>query len=678
MISRREFLKLSGAGIAALYASTRAKLLLRARAYQTSGLSKFARSLRGVYPLDLDGIPVALPDKTVAYKKANIVAQHYTIDINQYQDTLHPDLGPTTLRGYHSRVNLGGSPDQKHLGGIIVAQRGKPVQITFQNNLTGPHPLPVDTTIMGAEDGPNRVVTHLHGGLVPWISDGGPFAWFDPDGNYGPSAQNGNLNIYKVLNPNLQPGQAEFYYPLDQSARLLWYHDHAVGITRLNAYAGIATAMIVRDKFEGNLRNMGLPDFIENGGREIPIVVQDKVFVDENTIGDDLTWTGPTATGSLWYPHEYDPADLPPEGGNPPALSCVPEMFGDTMLANGVVCPKASIEPRRYRLRVLNACQARFLNLQLYVVADEISGRPDKSQPGPDFLVIGTEGGFLSKPVWVPSGVPFNPNTLGGSLMTAPAERWDIIIDFKGFEGKKLVLYNDAPAPFPMGDFPIESDDDKAPDTSIIMRFDVASGITGPADPPLAIGPTTKLFPGIDPSLVGIWTTAPLPPPPGVPVRQLTLNEDFDEFGRLIQLLGTNVPTGAELYGRAYLDTATETPKSAKVEVWQIANLTGDTHPIHFHLVNVQVLSRQSFDSYANGAPIGLGALRGPDRTELGWKETVKMHPNEITTIIMKFDLPIVPFKVPASPRTGGNEYVWHCHILEHEEHDMMRPLIVT
>jgi spore coat protein A len=112
--------------------------------------------------------------------------------------------------------------------------------------------------------------------------------------------------------------------------------------------------------------------------------------------------------------------------------------------------------------------------------------------------------------------------------------------------------------------------------------------------------------------------------------------------------------------------------------VWQIANLTGDTHPMHFHLVNVQILSRQPFASYANGVPYGLGAARGPAPTELGWKETVKMHPGEITTVMMKFDLPVVPFNVPASPRTGGHEYVWLCHILEHEEHDMMRPLIVA
>ncbi len=561
--------------------------------------------------------------------------------------------------------NLGGSVAQRHLGGIMVAERGKPIQITFQNKLPNQHILPVDHTIMGVMGNQvNRTSVHVHGGLVPWISDGGPFAWFDDAGNYGSSVMSGTQNLYKLLNPSLLPGQAEYYYPLDQSARLLWYHDHAVGITRLNAYAGIASALIIRDKFEGNLRNMGLPDFIENGGREIPIVIQDKVFVGEDISVADPKWSGVSTPGSLWYPHEYD-GDVA-EGGQPPELSEVPEMFGDTMLANGVVSPFAQVEPRRYRLRVLNACQARFLNLQLY--EDDGFGQPDTTKPGPNFLVIGTEGGFLSKPVLVPSGVSFNPTTLGGSLITAPAERWDIIIDFKGFEGKSLILYTDVPIPFPMGD----------PETQMIMRFDVARGISGAPDLPLAIDQNTKLFPGSDPSLVGLWTTAPLPPPPGVKVRRLTLNEDFDEFGRLIQLLGTNVPTGAELYGRAYMDPATETPKSGKVEVWQIANLTADSHPIHFHLVNVQVLSRQPFASYANGAPSGLGALRGPQPTELGWKETVQMHPNEITTVIMRFNLAKVPFTVPASPRTGGNEFVWHCHILEHEEHDMMRPLIVT
>jgi spore coat protein A len=142
-------------------------------------------------------------------------------------------------------------------------------------------------------------------------------------------------------------------------------------------------------------------------------------------------------------------------------------------------------------------------------------------------------------------------------------------------------------------------------------------------------------------------------------------------------------PDNGTNYARAYEDVATETPVAGTTEVWQIANLTMDTHPIHFHLVNAQILARQSFTDatgnmqYANGVPTYTGPARGPDATELGWKETIRMHPGEVTTVIMKFKLPKVPFNVPASPRTGGNEYVWHCHILDHEEHDMMRPLVV-
>jgi spore coat protein A len=169
---------------------------------------------------------------------------------------------------------------------------------------------------------------------------------------------------------------------------------------------------------------------------------------------------------------------------------------------------------------------------------------------------------------------------------------------------------------------------------------------------------------------------------PRAKVRDLTLNETFDEHGRLIQLLGTNVkPIGAEGYGRAYTDEVTEVAKAGSIEVWRIANLTMDSHPMHFHLVNVQVVSRQAFDTYEGGQPHFTAAARAAEPTELGWKETVKCHPGEVTTVIMKFDLPKTPFTVPTSPRKGmegGYEYVWHCHILEHEEHDMMRPLLVT
>jgi spore coat protein A len=537
-------------------------------------MSKFTQALRGVYPLDPNGIPVAVPDGTVKYLNGRLIADHYSIEIGEYEDVLHPSLpSRTRLWGFHSRTNLGDTATkkvpQRHLGGIIVAQRNVPVQITFKNKLPRRHVLPIDPTIMGAEGAPNRTCVHLHGGAVPWISDGGPFAWFRPNDDptdtsplYGPSAASGALNIYKGLNPRLQAGEAEYYYPMNQSARFCWYHDHSVGITRLNAYAGIASGLIIRDDFERSLvKKFGLPDFIENGGREIPIVIQDKIFQDVN---QDPAYPGIAATGSLWYPYRYtdrwdsapgsDAATLP--------ISCVPEMFGDTMLVNGVVHPRVALEPRRYRLRVLNATQARFLNLQLYEAKGLIGAQlPALSKPGPDFLVLGTEGGFLAHAVKVGAGHRLNvttdpdsgdrsvdPADPGGSLLTGPAERWDLVVDFSAFAGKSLILYNDTPAPFPGGDHlddgPVVIDGAGRSIllNQMIMRFDVAASITGPVDPPFGITDGFRLganqSSGIDPALVSAWgrvTASPLAAPAGVRLRKLTLNELFDEHGRLIR-----------------------------------------------------------------------------------------------------------------------------------------------
>ncbi len=693
-ITRRQFLVGTAAAGAALavpwYFGTRSAFAF----YQSMGLQKFAQPLRGVGP---GGIAVAASD---AFPAPVTGVTHYSLTIEQFTDQLHPKLDPTTLWGYNPVVPLGGGVQpQRHLGGIIVAQRGVPIQLTFTNKLPPKHILPVDTSANFPDaKRQNATTTHLHGGLVPWISDGGPFSWFTPDNQYGPSVQSAAGNIYKLLNPRLQPGQAEYYYPNNQSARLVWYHDHAHDLTRLNAYAGIASAYIIRDRFEGHLRNRGLPDFVENGGREIPIVIQDKIFVGADIGTKDPTWPGPTGVGSLWYPHIYEPdrwelGDHPL--GLPPDPSIIPEMFGDTMLANGTVYPEATVEARRYRLRILNACQARFLNLQLYVDDGSMDGiTPDSNMkptnaPGPDFFVLGTEGGFLPRPVLVPSNRPFDSASLSGSLLTAPAERWDLLVDFSGFAGKNVILYNDAPAPFPGGDpvndyfpgapgNPTQPQPGFGPNTRQIMRFKVVPATS--KDKHLSITEHTNLTPDLAPFLVPPDTAVQngvLHLPPGVKVRQLTLNETFDGYGRLLQLLGTNQPVNGG-FGRAYQDKATETPTAGSTEVWQIANLSANTHPIHFHLVNVQVLGRQPFDAASyNGTPSYTGPARGPGRTELGWKETVRMNPGDVTTVIMRFDLPEVPFTVPSSPRTGGNEYVWHCHILEHEEHDMMRPLVV-
>jgi spore coat protein A len=319
--------------------------------------------------------------------------------------------------------------------------------------------------------------------------------------------------------------------------------------------------------------------------------------------------------------------------------------------------------------------------------------------------MIGTEGGFLAKAATFPNGLPFNPALLTGNLILAPAERADIIVDIpQAAVGTDFILYNDAPAPFPMGaptnDYylgnpknPTQPLPGTGPDTRQVMRIKVVAtgGLEG--------GPGTGVIasPGIDaaePLLSPVSPNpvaplAPLPNPAGATVRDLTLNEAFDLYGRLEQRLGTTVPGPMGGFGRAYMDPPTEVVADGAVEVWRIFNTTADTHPMHFHLVNVQVLSRQPFQVNSfKGVPNFSAPARGPELEELGWKETVKMHPGECTTVAMKFQLSNVSayFNVPSSTRVQGSmlpgktvahEYVWHCHILEHEEHDMMRPLVV-
>ena len=469
---------------------------------------------------------------------------------------------------------------------------------------------------------------------------------------------------------------------------------------------------------------MGLPNFIELGGNEIPLVVQDKIFVGPNIAVTDPTWSAvssATTPGSLWYAHVYErnrwksAGNLAGGGANnltPPDPSCIPEFFGDTMLVNGTAFPKIAVEPRRYRLRFLNACNARFLNLQLYVADGSPDGitlnalgnptnapalcNPDLATASAAVLQIGTEGGFLPHPALIPTNVPFNPLLpLKSSLVVAPAERPDIIIDFSRHRNQSIILYNDAPAPFPVGApvndyfplFNVKGNPINAltpagfgPNSRVLMRFDVGSTVSAPTDITLNINTATNLSPGIDPPIVPFGASTP---PPGVPVRQLTLNETFDPYGRLIQLLGTTVPPGSPSagFGRPYESPATEVVQRGTTEVWEIYNTTADVHPMHFHLVNVQLINRQPFQVNSLGKTQGGVNFTGPavpaEPNETGWKETVMMFPGTVTRIIMRFDLPAVPFTVPTSPRTGGNEYVWHCHILEHEEHDMMRPLIV-
>jgi spore coat protein A, manganese oxidase len=652
-------------------------------------LAKFIQPMRDVGGA---GIPVAASDGV----SATTGATHYSIALEEFRDQLHPNLPATRLWGYRpSNVAVG---DARHLGGIIVAQRGAPVQITATNSLPAQHILPVDSTIMGAPAAgqpANNATIHLHGGFVPWVSDGGPHSWFNPAGQYGLSMVDaaGN-NLYKVANPSLAPGQAEYFYPNAQGARLMWYHDHAIGTTRLNAYAGLASGYVVTDSYESQTMTVGynVPGPLDP--RTKYLIFQDKIFVGPNTPVVDPTW--PTVvpgsqTGDLWYEHvamngrakKWTP--LPP-----PDPSAMPEFFGDTILVNGTVAPFVNVEPRQYRLRMLNACNSRFLNPRLVFAKGAVA--PDSTEPlpnvaGPAFIQIGNECGFLPAPVMLNG--PKQP-----LLLLAPAERADLIVDFRNVPvGTLLILYNDAPGPYPGGSALNDyhpgnpktpsSIPGSTPNTRTLLQFRVVAA-TGGADAPIALPATGMQNPLDGPYLVAQTPGVPTPVPPGVPVRRLTLNEGFDPYGRLIQMLGTDVAapvqTLAGMFARAYDDAPTEVVNHGTTEVWEILNLTADTHPIHFHLVNVQVLSRQAFkvSGYAGGVPNYKSSPIAPDPNELGWKETVRMNPGEVTRVIMRFDLAPTPFAVPPSARTGGNEYVWHCHILEHEEHDMMRPLVVN
>jgi spore coat protein A len=731
--NRREFLKKAtqaGAG-AALYQAL-GKSRAWAFAQSPTNLRKFVVSLPGLGPSAKNEIGQYIPLATKhSINFAGKATDLYNLAVTQFSDLMHPDLpGKTKFFGYTDWSTF----DQRYLAGAIVAKRGTPVLLTATNLLPNRHILPVDPTLMAGHnltvgDLPvNRVVTHLHGGATPWFSDGTPFQWYTPSGKHGASFM--NVPGFPTL-----PGTASYYYPNDQSARLVWYHDHAIGITRLNAYAGIASAYIIVDDFETNLVSSGLlPDLVG-----IPLIIQDKSFVSRNILRQDPTWRWGNE-GDLWYPHEYEPNtfpggasnpkgrfDLGSEDGAPPALgamplprvSCVPEAFLDTILVNGGLYPKVSVPPKRVRFRMLNGSQARFYHLNLYPEDTTNPGEARVGTPGPTMYQVGTEGGFLpavaihdnttpipldpsdpEETTAVPDG-PFN-------LLLAPAERADVVIDFNGCAGSSFILYSDAPGPFPGGDsrndyFTADPDQTAfggapttllghGPNTRTLLKIQVSAGSGD------SLGTQTWLqqinaqlkanfLSGNQPGLlfhVDGDPSQPQFPYEGVPDRVLTLNEDFDESGRLIQTVGTDVQNGLNnqglpTWGRAYHEAVTENPQAGATEVWQILNLTADTHPIHFHLVNVQLIQRQAFE----GSPdswVAVGVPKPPDANELGWKETVRMNPGEVTTVIMKFDLPQLPtaaMRNAVSPRTGGKEYVWHCHILEHEEHDMMRPLVV-
>jgi spore coat protein A, manganese oxidase len=650
--TRRDFMKLSAAAGTAIFVTDRGRVFAQSVTGSPT-LKKF------VQPLPLFGVDIPLAQGGGSLLNPNTVkdrygADFYRIVLGQYSQRMHPQLRPTRLWGYADATRT--LPRFQYLGSPILAQKGVPVRANFINLLPPIHPLPVDTTIPGAETGQhvNRAAIHLHGGRVPWVSDGGPFHWFTPNGMKGPS-------VVKWLPDAFGRPTDDYWYPNDDAARFMWYHDHAVGITRLNAYAGLATGYILTDPEE---LASGLPL------AGIVLVLQDKTF---KKVAD--RWGLP---GDLWYPHIYD-AEVG-DGGKPlPNPSCVPEFFGDTTVINGAVCPYLVVKPTTYRFRLLNGSQSRFYNLRLFKEVKDGAGRwtgrvtngpalsAQDAVPGPDFLVIGSEGGFLPSPAPVSSAAPQGIEPSSGfayHLLLGPGERSDVLIDFSGVaNGTRFILYNDAPGPFPMGDPPVDALQ-ASPDTANLLEV-IVSSVRGLDDP---------LF-NAESFTIPTVAQTPLAPSDPAPFVK-SLHEDFDAYGRLIQLIGDGTP-------HAYLDRPTEIGRPGEVQVWDVYNDTGDTHPLHFHLFNVQVVGRATFSAIGSQSnpttPTPDSGFTPPDPNEQGWKETVRMNPTQVTRVRGKFDHPPTPVKVPDSPRFPGHfEYVWHCHILEHEEHDMMRPLLVT
>jgi spore coat protein A len=287
-------------------------------------------------------------------------------------------------------------------------------------------------------------------------------------------------------------------------------------------------------------------------------------------------------------------------------------------------------------------------------------------------------------------GDPRNGGVRRYTLLLAPGERADIIVDFRGFEGSKIILYNDAPAPFPHGD--LRNDyypgapnlsciggaatppPGEGPDTRTVMRFDVAN------DGAVREPDFNETLSRLNAALPRVYAeTLPNAPSPQAPPKVKTLDEGLDSHGRLLQLLGAPDVSG-------YLSAPVDLVSQDETQVWQIYNLTGDAHPMHLHLVNVQVVRREAWQADTGGNPLrplrpAPGTARPPDSNETGWKETFRANPGEVTTIVTTFNM---PSGAPPSPRLQasygirGAEYVWHCHILEHEEHDMMHTLVVV
>jgi spore coat protein A len=477
-----------------------------------------------------------------------------TLHLRPFTAKLHRDLPPTAQWGYD-----GMSP-----GPVIEVESGQWLRVEWKNELPTVHlfPLPTGADAISPDV---RSVTHLHGAVVTepdpmdrvHNNDGWPDAW----------------NV---------PGQSQIAdYPNRQTARMLWYHDHAMGSTGRNVAAGLLGLYEIHDAYE---RSLNLP----SGRYEIPLAIQSH---------------GVNPDGTLYYS---------PDIGT--------EYYGNAVAVNGKLWPYLEVEPRKYRLRMINVSNARTYAMKLFDAAT--------NAPGPAFYQIGTDSGFLADTATLND--PAKPTS--PRLTLAPAERADVIVDFSGYAGRSFILQNN--------NRDIGDNELALPQ---IMLFKVGSQVTEPDHSQLPMH---------------------LRPIPRIPVSaaKRTRQIVFDQM-----LMPGNLAMQT-LNGKRWSDPIEELPELGSTEVWELYDTLIDVHPFHIHLVEFQVLNRQLFDvaAYLSTHQIHFtGPEVPPAANELGWKDTVRVMPQMVTRIIMRF-----------LPHPGY--YVYHCHILEHEDMDMMRPFRIV
>jgi spore coat protein A, manganese oxidase len=600
MLTRREF----------------ARLAAVAAGVGVCGVDMTARGLRK-YVDPLPRVPVAVPNTSV-YPNGD----YYELTMRQQPWRFHTDLATTAAWGFWASdlSGRGRAAGLGCLGPTLVARRDRPLIVRYRDQLPLKHLLhhsidqslwrqvrgvppdppggrhmdmPPDVTVWNA--------VHLHGGWNPPQTDGNPAAWFTPHGLHGPQ--------YSTL-PGAAPNEAIYAYGNRQRATMLWYHDHAMNLTRLNNYAGLAGLYIIRDQAEEAL---GLPQ----GRYEVPLIVQDRTF---------------NPDGSLFYPSK---------GVTPYHPIWSPEVFGDTPIVNGKAYPFLAVEPRRYRLRVLNASNSRFYHLWF---GDGRTRLP--------FWLVGIGGGLRGHAL------------RSTDLLMAPADRADVIVDFASVPfGSTLTLMNDAAAPYPSGG--------GGPAIPEIMRFQVTQPLS-------ARDPTTP------PDQLALPPFEPLQPATGTVWRERVLTETTDRHGNPIHM---------QINGRYFSEPVDDFIRAGATEVWEYVNTTADAHPMHVHLVRFHILNRQKFraDDYkkdydrwlaAGRPPTGrpkldtylVGQPTPPEPEQQGWRDSFIALPQMVNRIIATYTpAPPIP-GMDGTSTTFPADYIHHCHILEHEDNDMMRP----